>query len=648
MNESPSDTELARGALPATRPSVIRALPVEYHARSTQRRTLIKVGYSCNDHCVFCHTDDVRHSGDAQTAEILRKIDIAKLMGYDMVVFSGGEATMRRDLFKLTSHVKRRGMLLGFITNGRVMSYTDVVSRLVTHNLRYVHLSIHGAERIHNKLTGDRSFHQSYAGLRNLVGKGLDLTVNCVVTALNLHHLRDLVDLILPFPDVMLKFSACEPKGAALRNAAVVVPKVSEAAAAVHDAIDYGRGRSSVGGPRFAVENFPFCHLGDLRFADDDLLANRLLTMSEVWDYDLVEIDDFNKIKPPACAGCALSADCPGFFVEYVHEYGDAEAQPVLLDTNPTISSPMMLGVPNPAPATGLPRGFRPPEEARVDTHPRYPDAALVTLMTASCDQACFFCEAPAPNQGKFRFSTLPGVLASLRAMRGRCRSLLLTGGEPSAVPWLADVFRAAQQYGFSHIQMQSHCGAAAVPDVAQRWVDSGLSAVDMPLYGSVAAVHEQITRTPLSYQKSMRGLDELRKRGVRVVLHTTLFRSNLADFGAWLSRIAQLAPDAAYVQCLSDLGAPGLNTQTTPEIEDVLAVLRPAFQNALPPFPLLLADIPEWVAPELSPWMSPAFVPSSAANVMVLPYSDWLAAFRGRSQPTPTIAGLDRLHVSV
>ena len=121
---------------------------------------------------------------------------------------------MREDLFQLTRRVAQRGMLLGFVTNGRVMSYPNVVEKLVKHGLRYVHLSIHGPEKIHNKLTGDRSFQQSYQGLKNLNGRGLDLTVNCVVTRQNMEHLREFIDLIRPLQDVVVKFSACEPKGA--------------------------------------------------------------------------------------------------------------------------------------------------------------------------------------------------------------------------------------------------------------------------------------------------------------------------------------------------------------------------------------------------------------------------------------------------
>jgi len=62
-------------------------------------KALIKVGYACNENCSFCHTLDVRHI-DGDSYEILAKIDRAAALGHTMVVFSGGEATIRPELFE--------------------------------------------------------------------------------------------------------------------------------------------------------------------------------------------------------------------------------------------------------------------------------------------------------------------------------------------------------------------------------------------------------------------------------------------------------------------------------------------------------------------------------------------------------------------
>ena len=90
-------------------------------------KALVKVGYGCNNHCTFCHTLDVRHV-DAESDEIDRKIDRAAHLGHTMVVLSGGEATMRRELLRWAARTAARGMDFGLVTNGRMLVYPDLLS----------------------------------------------------------------------------------------------------------------------------------------------------------------------------------------------------------------------------------------------------------------------------------------------------------------------------------------------------------------------------------------------------------------------------------------------------------------------------------------------------------------------------------------
>ena len=603
--------------------------PIERRARAAQRRALVKVGYTCNDHCVFCHTDDYRHSGDADTASVLQKVDQVRSRGFDMVVFSGGEATMRADLLELTRHVARRGMLLGFITNGRMMAYGHLVEKLLRHNLRYVHLSLHGTERYHNKCTGDRSFAQTFEGLRNLTGRGLDLTVNCVVVEQNRHALRELVELLLPFPDVMLKFSCCEPKGAALRHEEAVVPPLAAAAAAVVDAIRHGRALVGAGpGPRFAIENFPLCLMEEHRDLDDDLMANRLLVMSEVWDDGLVDIDDFNKVKPPPCSGCALYGSCPGLFVESARMFGWDDLRPVSHDAPRPGTLPSVRGVPLVVPRDpAVPDGWRPPEEARIDQVPRYPDAALLTLLAPACELACSFCEEP---KAEHRWSTLHGVRASLRAMRTRCTAVSLGGAEPTSVPWLTDLLTYARELGYGTIQLQTHAMAAADPQVADRLVQAGLTAVDVPLHGATPALHQAMTGRRGSLRRALAGIDALRARGVRVTVHATLGRANLAGFARWLDLVRTLNPDAAWVEPVAEPGLGARWALAAPTLGELAATLVPALAGASLRFPLLVAGVPPCASTVLDPYQPSAFDAAAAPGVLVVPYGEQVAAWTG------------------
>jgi MoaA/NifB/PqqE/SkfB family radical SAM enzyme len=169
---------------------------------------LIKVGYACNEHCTFCHTQDIRPI-QGERGEIEAKITRAKALGHTMVVFSGGEPTIRPELLDWAARVAALDMDVGLVTNGLVLAYDDVVAKLLASRLRYVYLSLHGGDaRVHDAIVRAEAFAAARRALANLAGK-VDLTVNCVVTQQNLAHLRALVDLVLDHEGAVVKLSAC-------------------------------------------------------------------------------------------------------------------------------------------------------------------------------------------------------------------------------------------------------------------------------------------------------------------------------------------------------------------------------------------------------------------------------------------------------
>jgi pyruvate-formate lyase-activating enzyme/2-polyprenyl-3-methyl-5-hydroxy-6-metoxy-1,4-benzoquinol methylase len=290
-------------------------------------KALIKVGYGCNDHCTFCHTLDVRHI-DGTAAEVSRKIVRARALGHTMVVLSGGEPTIRPELVRWAQETAALDMDFGLVTNGRLLSYPDVVAQLLAHRLRYVYLSLHGGSAtIHNRLVRTDAFAQSYGAIAQLAGRGLDLKVNCVVTLQNVDHLRGLVDAVRPFPDVTLKFSMVEPKGGGQALFAALMPRVADAAAKVVDAIEYGLAIDP--GARLAHGGFPLCLLPGHEHRYADLKTDRFWGMTEIGEADFFPVDDRNKLLPDEpCRGCALRGACPGLYRGYHAAFGAGELAP--------------------------------------------------------------------------------------------------------------------------------------------------------------------------------------------------------------------------------------------------------------------------------------------------------------------------------
>ena len=290
-------------------------------------KALIKVGYGCNDHCTFCHTYDVRHIDD--TADrVARKIKRAAALGHSLVVFSGGEPTIRREMFAWASYANKLGMAVGLVTNGRMLSYAPFLERMLAHRLEYVYLSLHGGDaRVHDANVRSDAFAETWRGLQNCSGRGLDLTANCVVTRVNVDHLKGVVDLVATLPDVRLNLSMTEPKGGAEHLFNQVIPNLSYAAERVADALRHAR---DIGiGERVGHGGFPLCLLPGFEQAYGDLKTHGFATMTEVWEDDFFPVDDRNKVHPPACQSCALRGPCPGLYRGYEERHGSDELRPM-------------------------------------------------------------------------------------------------------------------------------------------------------------------------------------------------------------------------------------------------------------------------------------------------------------------------------
>ena len=133
-------------------------------------KALIKVGYACNDHCTFCHTYDVRHIDD--TADrVAQKIRRAAALGHSMVVFSGGEPTIRPEIVSWAKFANQLGLAVGLVTNGRMLSYAPFLERMLARRLEYVYLSLHGGdERVHDASVRSHAFAETARVTEAVVG----------------------------------------------------------------------------------------------------------------------------------------------------------------------------------------------------------------------------------------------------------------------------------------------------------------------------------------------------------------------------------------------------------------------------------------------------------------------------------------------
>lgn len=144
--------------------------------------------WHCNQKCVHCYAAGQIHSDEAelttnQWKEILDKLRTA---GIPQVTFTGGEPTMREDLFELIEYA--RWFISRLNTNGIKLTpeYCDELKRA---ELDSVQITFYSSDaQVHNYLVGSSQYENTVKGIDNALNAGLNISINTPLCTLNKNY----------------------------------------------------------------------------------------------------------------------------------------------------------------------------------------------------------------------------------------------------------------------------------------------------------------------------------------------------------------------------------------------------------------------------------------------------------------------------
>ena len=149
--------------------------------------------------------------------------------------------------------------------------------------------------------------------------------------------------------------------------------------------------------------------------------------------------------------------------------------------------------------------------------------------VTRRCPSDCVHCYNHLPmgdKEARHRELTFEEHCRILNALaEAGCLWLLFTGGEIFARRDFLDIYTYAKNKGFLITLFTS--GISITPKIADYLVEWRPFSIEISLYGMSKETYEKITRTPGSYDKCMRGIHLLRKRGLPLKLKTMAITLN-------------------------------------------------------------------------------------------------------------------------
>lgn len=285
----------------------------------------IKVGYSCNNNCLFCTASWKRDHGNRDTQTLLNEVErVVTQDGVDRIVYSGGEPTIRDDLAEIMSHAQELGIARQEIqTNGRRLRNKDYLETLHEAGLNSCFVSIHGADAsTHDALTRrPGSFKQVCAGLTNVDRMGIMFATNTVVCRQNCRSLSSVVRLVASsFPSVSkVKLSYTKLQGGAADNLSQIALPLWEVAPYIRDAIEIGIEM----GADVVTEFVPACLLGVRYGRADELIFPTVISLSELAFTDPNWLCSREGVYYEGCKGCDLRKFCCGIHPMHHEAFGE-------------------------------------------------------------------------------------------------------------------------------------------------------------------------------------------------------------------------------------------------------------------------------------------------------------------------------------
>ena len=141
--------------------------------------------WHCNQKCVHCYAagqelSDEEELSTEEWKEILRRCREARI---PQVTFTGGEPTMREDLFELIAEA--RWFISRLNTNGIKLT-KEYCKALHQAELDSVQITFYSVDpEVHNRLVGVDRFENTVAGIDNALAEGLAVSINTPLCTLN-------------------------------------------------------------------------------------------------------------------------------------------------------------------------------------------------------------------------------------------------------------------------------------------------------------------------------------------------------------------------------------------------------------------------------------------------------------------------------
>ena len=175
-------------------------LPSHLLQFSKDKRPVIvwNVTRRCNLKCVHCyaHAKNIHFDNELSTEQGKELINDLAGFGSPVMLFSGGEPLVRKDLPQLAAYAVEKGMRAVISTNGTLITPT-MARTLKEIGLSYVGISLDGMQEINDRFRGvNGAFKSALQGIKNSQDAGIKVGLRFTVNKFNVDEIPKIFRLL--------------------------------------------------------------------------------------------------------------------------------------------------------------------------------------------------------------------------------------------------------------------------------------------------------------------------------------------------------------------------------------------------------------------------------------------------------------------
>ena len=153
---------------------------------------------ACNLKCRHCYAsaNNDPHKEELKTYEAEEMIDDLAKFGVPVLLFSGGEPLLRKDLSHLVSYATRYGIRAVISTNGTLIT-SEKAAKLKDAGVSYVGVSLDGLREVNDNFRGIKgAFDKAIEGIKNCQREGIKVGVRFTINRLNFKEIENIFKLV--------------------------------------------------------------------------------------------------------------------------------------------------------------------------------------------------------------------------------------------------------------------------------------------------------------------------------------------------------------------------------------------------------------------------------------------------------------------